>query len=255
MTDNYYQRKYVVVVADVSTSMAGAKIDICNQFIRDLYAFYQADEYLSEIIDMSIIASDAEKAIDIAPTHSVQQIVPPVLQVQETTADVFMGISLAQELIEERKDYYKSHAIAYHRPLIILLTDGDITFPAEKIYEDRFYYSLMEEMITKKRYMLLTIGVGDMEEKLMDAVKSRFPLIKTMEEVYAEFQTIFSESSPSWMYGAIKEIEKNYIPEPQPEIPIDSWLTSFDFLTEDTRVSNSECNVYIDENGKVTFEI
>ena len=124
MTDRDFQRRYVVVVADVSAAMAGEKIAACNQLLQDLFAFYQADEYLADITDISVVTTDAEKACEILSVDSVEGSVPPVLQVQNTQTNVDIGIGLAQELIAERKEYFKSNAICYYRPWIVVLT-GD----------------------------------------------------------------------------------------------------------------------------------
>lgn len=255
MTDRYYQRKYVVVVADVSAAMAGEKIAACNQLIHDLFAFYQSNEYLSEIIDISIIASDGEKAIEIQTAQSVEEVVPPVLQVQNTATNVDIGISVAQELIVERKKYYKSNCICYYRPWIVVLTGDRMRAHGEdRVYQDRLFASIMMDMVDKRRYFMLTICVGDILDSDLDELKNRLPVVMTADEVYADFRWIFSENGTSFASQVMQKLRETYKPELLPELPVEDWMKCFEFDKHEDVVHSSE-GFDVDEEGRIIIEI
>lgn len=241
MTDRDYQRKYVVVVADVSAPMVGEKIAACNQFIHDLFAFYQADEYLSEITDISIVASDAEKACEILSAQSVEGILPPILQAQNTTTNVDIGIGVAQELIAERKEYFKLNGICYYRPWIVVLTGDRMRAHGEdRVYQDRLFASIMADMVDKRRYFMLTVCVGNISDSDLDELKKSLPVVLTMDEVYADLRWVFDDSNYSMQSQVMRKLRETYMPDPLPEVPVADWMKSFELDTPEEVVQNIE---------------
>ena len=241
MTDRDFQRRYVVVVADVSAAMAGEKIAACNQLLRDLFAFYRADEYLADITDISVVTTDAEKACEILSAESVEDSVPPVLQVQSTQTNVDIGIGVAQELIAERKEYFKSNAICYYRPWIVVLTGDRMRAHGEdRVYQDRFFASIMADVVDKRRYFMLTICVGDIWDSDLDELKEILPVVMTMDEVYADFRWVFDDSNFSMQSQVMRKLRETYMPKPLPEVPVEDWMKSFEFDTPEEIVQNIE---------------
>lgn len=178
---NYEQKCLCVLVLDVSGSMREVvdgdvkftgrkemidgqlydiveggvtKLDGLNEGLKDFYNEIYQDDNSSQRIEVALIAFNdtVQKLQDPA---LVENFTMPTLEASGDTAVVDAMMS-AIDLVEQRKEWYKSTGQPYYRPWIILMTDGEpnanqnIQSLADRIKSDT----------SNKKYVFLPIGVA-----------------------------------------------------------------------------------------------
>lgn len=124
--DNPESRCSIVLVLDVSGSMAGVKIDTVNQGLAKFRDIIRGDPVTALRADVAIIAFDdmAWVAQDFTNGTDFE---PPLLSTRGGT-NYSKAVNMALDLIETRKQSYRDGGVAYYRSLVYFLTDG---FPRE----------------------------------------------------------------------------------------------------------------------------
>lgn len=120
--DNPENRCPVVLLLDISGSMAGEPIQELNKGIQAFRDEISKDTQASLSVEISIITFG--DTVSLAQDFiTVDQFKPPTLAAGGLTP---MGeaIELALDSIEKRKQIYKQNGINYYRPWIVLITDG-----------------------------------------------------------------------------------------------------------------------------------
>ena len=120
--DNPEARCSIVLILDVSGSMAGQKIDTLNQALVKFSNIIREDSVTALRADVAIIAfNDAARVVlDFTNGTDFQA---PILEVSGDT-NFSQPINMALDLIEARKQSYRDGGIAYYRSLAYFLTDG-----------------------------------------------------------------------------------------------------------------------------------
>lgn len=129
------------------------KLDGLNEGLKDFYDEIYGDDNSSQRIEIALIAfNDTVRTLQ--EPALVENFMMPVLEASGDTALVD-AMTSAIELVERRKQWYKSTGQPYYRPWIILMTDGepnagqDISSLAVRIKADT----------ANKKYVFLPIGV------------------------------------------------------------------------------------------------
>jgi uncharacterized protein YegL len=154
--DNTNQRTPCVLILDGSGSMAGDPIDSLNQGLAQLQRDLENDTVARERVrllvlsvggrDEVIVVHDWADAIDFkAPTIAANGSTP-----------LGKALDLAIERIEDQKREMKQAGIAYTRPLIYMITDGQPTDPGWDEAAAR-----CKAAIAGKKVQLFAIGTGD----------------------------------------------------------------------------------------------
>ncbi len=120
-----------VLLLDTSGSMSGEKIAALNAGIRDFRTDivgdggFEGDTLAAKRIDLAVVTFGR----DVSVAHDFSSV--PDFEPPQLTADGYtpMGEALVRaiELVETRKQQYKSQGIDYYRPWIFMITDGDPT--------------------------------------------------------------------------------------------------------------------------------
>lgn len=119
---NREERCAVVMVLDISSSMAGTPINRLNQAIRDFHEHILADPMVSTKVDIAYITFS--HFVYWQDFVNANQFTPPHLQADGGTVISFpLGVAL--DMVTKRKDTYRMNGISYHRPWVILITDGE----------------------------------------------------------------------------------------------------------------------------------
>jgi uncharacterized protein YegL len=124
---NQEQRLPCMIVLDTSGSMEGERIENLNQGLKDLVEELRADELTSKRVDLAIMTfSDKFDMVHDFRAISQWEGELPELKASGRTN---MGAALLEALrcISARKHEYHDNAIAYYRPWLFLLTDGEPT--------------------------------------------------------------------------------------------------------------------------------
>ena len=120
--DNPEARCSIVLILDVSGSMAGQKIDTLNQALVKFGDIIREDPVTALRADVAIIAfNDAARVVQDF-TNGVD-FTAPLLEASGDTK-FSQPVNLALDLIEARKQSYRDGGIAYYRSLAYFLTDG-----------------------------------------------------------------------------------------------------------------------------------
>jgi uncharacterized protein YegL len=121
--ENPEPRVPCVLVVDTSTSMQGPRIEELNKGLQYYKQELLADPLASKRVEVAIVTFGG-RVNRLVEFVTANNFTPPKLQPFGGTP---MGeaISVALDMIEERKASYREHGIAYYRPWAFLITDGE----------------------------------------------------------------------------------------------------------------------------------
>ena len=128
------------------------------------------------------------------------------------------GISEAIDIVDERKQYYKSHGIPYYRPWIVMMTDG---YPDSGQDVDGMS-SRIKDAYQHKEFVFMGVGVGDQisEDVLRQLSHAGFPPMKMQAVKFCEFFTWLSNS----MSGVSNSTPGSDVTIPSPGDWIDAMI-------------------------------
>ncbi len=157
LVNNPTPRVPICLCLDVSGSMDGAPIDELNQGVRLFYDAIKEDETALYSAEISVVTFGGNSATCIADFASLQlQPNPPILSASGITP---MGeaVNLALDLLEKRKNEYKSKGVDYFQPWLVLMTDGA---PNGDERELRMAIERTCSMVNSKKLTVFPIGIG-----------------------------------------------------------------------------------------------
>ena len=120
--DNPEARCSIVLILDVSESMAGAKIDTVNRALVKFRDIIREDSVTALRADVALVEFNHEARVALDFTNGTD-FEAPVLSVAGGT-NYSQSVNMALDLIEARKRSYRDGGIAYYRSLAYFLTDG-----------------------------------------------------------------------------------------------------------------------------------
>ncbi len=123
--ENPEPRVPCVLLVDTSTSMQGPRIAELNAGLETYKQELVADPLAAKRVEVAIVTFGG-RVTRLVEFVTAIQFEPPKLQ---TIGGTPMGeaIRIALDMIEERKNAYRDHGIAYYRPWVFLITDGEPT--------------------------------------------------------------------------------------------------------------------------------
>jgi len=114
-----------VLLLDTSGSMDGERITALNAGLVTFREELGKDELALLRVEVAVV-SFGDRAQVVQNFVTADQFVPPTLIASGQTP-MGGGIELALDLIEQRKRDYKTNGVAYYRPWVFLITDGEPT--------------------------------------------------------------------------------------------------------------------------------
>lgn len=177
-------QQYNVVEGGIS------KLDKLVEGLQSFYDDIADDESKSQKIEVAIITF-GDKVNVVQSPALVSDIKLPELVAGGDTALVD-GMYEAIDLVNKRKEWYKSTGQAYYRPWIILITDGepskgqDISALADKIKN--------ETSKKEKKYSFIPIGVDNANMQVLQRIQGNIPAQKLKEAKFREFFQWLSRS-------------------------------------------------------------
>ncbi len=156
-----------VLLLDTSYSMAGRPIDELN---RGLLAFRDSlseDAMALKRVELAIVTFGPVRVAQ--AFTGVDRFVPPTFVAENDTP---MGEAILEgaRLIEERKESYRSHGVAYYRPWMFLITDGAPT-------DDwRGAASRIKEAEAASKLMFFPVGVEGADMDVLAQIATRRPV-------------------------------------------------------------------------------
>lgn len=204
---NKDQKCPVVLVLDTSGSMSGNPIDELNKALVKLKEDILSDPILTQRLEVGIVCFDddarVERPIDLITVDTNM----PSLDVGGVT-NVVSGINKAIEIVEERKQFYKTNGEQYYRPFIVLFTDGAPTNTADEI---EMLDQQIQQMADNKKFVFMPFGVEGADFQLLAklAVQSTDERLKNQAKAWklkdvSKFAEVFAFVSSS-ISGAINQ--------------------------------------------------
>ena len=157
LENNPSSRVPVCLVLDTSGSMEGDPINELNEGVRLFYDAVRDDETALYSAEISIVTfgGTASKQADFS-TLEHQTNAPQFFANGGTPMGEAMNMAL--DMLEKRKNEYKSHGVDYYQPWIVLMTDGR---PNGSVLELSRAVERTCDMINNRRLSIFPIGIGD----------------------------------------------------------------------------------------------
>ena len=157
-----------VLLLDTSGSMAGEKIRQLNLGIKTLKDELMGDPLAQRRVELAVITfGPVAQVVDF---QTADQFQPPELK---ANGDTPMGAAIerAVEIVRQRKDVFKQNGVAYYRPWIFMITDGEPTDAFDKAK------SLIREGETSSAFAFFAVGVGSANMDKLKEISHREPLL------------------------------------------------------------------------------
>lgn len=152
LVENPTPRVPICLVLDVSGSMDGAPIKELEQGVEMFFNAIRDDEVARYSAEISIITFGgvAKTALDF---FSIERQEVPSFYANGGTP---MGeaVNLALDMLEHRKNEYKTAGVDYYQPWLVLMTDGE---PTDDISRAA---SRVMDMVESKRLSIFPIAIG-----------------------------------------------------------------------------------------------
>lgn len=161
-----------VLLLDTSGSMRGAPIEALN---KGLVAFREdlvRDPLASRRVEVAVVSFDSEVKV-VQDFVTVDQFQPPTLSAQGLT---FMGTAIhkALDMIQARKTVYRKNGIAYYRPWVFMITDGEPQGEPDTVVQQAAQRIKSDE--AAKRVAFFAVGVENANMAKLAEIVVRTPV-------------------------------------------------------------------------------
>lgn len=191
LVNNPTARVPVCLCLDVSGSMYGQPINELNDGVRLFYEAIKEDETALYAAEVCIVTfgDDARCLVDFSSLEIQPD--PPVLQASGLTP---MGeaVNIGLDMLEKRKNEYKSKGVDYYQPWLVLMTDGGPNGDASELARA---IGRTVDMADKKKLSVFPIGIGsDADMDVLAKFSPRRPPLKLQGLKFREFFEWLSQS-------------------------------------------------------------
>jgi uncharacterized protein YegL len=161
-----------VLLLDTSGSMAGAAIEALNQGLNAFKAQLVKDPMACRRVEVAVVTFDSEVKLAHDFT-TAERFEPPRLTAQGQT---FMGgaIQKALDMIQARKQQYRTNGVAYYRPWVFMITDGEPQGEPENIVDQATARLKNDE--AAKRVAFFAVGVEEANMQRLSQIVVRTPV-------------------------------------------------------------------------------
>ena len=197
--DNPEPRCPCLLLLDTSTSMAGQRIDELNHGLATFASELVADSLAAKRVEVAVITFGPVTVWSefTGATHFVA----PTLEAGGATP---MGeaITTGLRLVEQRKDVYRQQGIAYYRPWIFLITDGEPTDEWEPAV------ARIARGEQAKALSFFAVGIEGANMDVLANISTRAPLrLRGLE-----FSALFT-----WLSNSMSSVSRS---QPGDEVPL-----------------------------------
>lgn len=161
-----------VLLLDTSGSMQGVPINALNEGLRSFKDDLINNSLASRRVEVSVITFDYNVKI-VQGFVTADQFQLPMLTAQGPT-HTGAAIHKALDIIQSRKAQYRANGVAYYRPWIFMITDGEAQGEAENILEKAAQRIKEEE--ANKRVAFFTVGVENANMTRLSQISVRTPI-------------------------------------------------------------------------------
>ena len=161
-----------VLLLDTSGSMQGAPIEALNQGLLSFKDELTKNPLASRRVEVSIVTFDSNINV-VQDFVTADQFTPPILTAQGLTT-MGAGIHKSLDLIQERKAQYRTNGVAYYRPWIFMITDGEPQGEPDEAVAQASQRLQGDE--TSKRVAFFSVGVENANMTRLSQLAVRTPL-------------------------------------------------------------------------------
>jgi uncharacterized protein YegL len=212
LVDNTEQRTPLVLVLDCSGSMAGEPISQLNEGLRVLEQELKEDAIAAKRVRVLVIRfGGLDTAELVGDWRDVMDFLPETLSAMGTTP-TGQAVDLALAKIEEEKANFKQAGIAYTRPWLFLMSDGQPT----DAYQDAAERCRQAEQANKVAVFPIAVG-GNAHADVMGQFSSKgVAAVKRLDGL--KFRELFL-----WLSASMKVVSQSR-PGGQVQLPsADTW--------------------------------
>lgn len=161
-----------VLLLDTSGSMQGERIEALNQGLLSLKDELVKNSLASRRVEVAIITFDSQVSV-VQDFVTADQFNPPILTAQGLT-NMGAGIHKALDIIQERKSQYRANGVAYYRPWVFMITDGEPQGEHDYVIDQASQRLQGDE--ANKRVAFFTVGVENANMERLTEIAVRTPL-------------------------------------------------------------------------------
>ncbi len=198
--ENAEPRVPCVLLLDTSGSMMGARIDGLARGLVSYRDELMNDSLASKRVEVAVVAfgGTVRTLMDfsVAPNFN-----PPELEAGGGTP-MGSAISIGIDMIEKRKAIYRENGIAYYRPWLFMITDGEPTD------EWKAAATLIQDGEREKSFCFFGVAVEGANMKILEQICVRKPLWLNG----LQFQALFS-----WLSNSQQAVSRS---SPGQEVPL-----------------------------------
>ncbi|MBE9004995.1 VWA domain-containing protein [Fortiea sp. LEGE XX443] len=161
-----------VLLLDTSGSMQGEAIEALNQGLLSLKDELLKNSLAARRVEVAIVTFDSQVNV-VQDFVTADQFTPPILTAQGLTS-MGGGIHKALDMVQERKSLYRANGIAYYRPWIFMITDGEPQGELDQVVEQAAQRVQGDE--ANKRVAFFSVGVENANMTRLNQLAVRTPL-------------------------------------------------------------------------------
>ena len=178
-----------ILLLDTSGSMQGDRIDSLNAGLGTFRAELGKDELALLRVEVAVVSFGGSPVL-VQSFVTAEHFTPPTLIANGVTP-MGGGIDLALDLLEQRKRDYKANGVAYYRPWVFLITDGEPTD------DDRWRQAAqrVHAMEAGKKVAFFAVGVGGATMDTLAQITPRQPLALDGLKFHEMFQWLSASMS------------------------------------------------------------
>ena len=212
LVDNTEQRTPLVLVLDCSGSMAGEPIRQLNEGLRLLEEELKGDAIAAKRVRVLLVQYGGMDAVDVpAAWQDAMDFAAPTLEANGTTP-TGQAVDVALAKIEEEKLGFKQAGVAYTRPWLFLMSDGQPTDD----YESAAERCRQAEAANKVAVFPIAVGAGAVPEALGKFSNKGAAAVKRLDGL--KFKELFL-----WLSASMKVVSQSK-PGGQVQLPAaDGW--------------------------------
>lgn len=199
-----------MLLLDTSGSMEGDKIRQLNEGLNFFKEDILQDDLARKRVDLAIITFG--EGVNVVQNFASVEETPEMNLTAEGLTPMGYALNTAMDLIEQRKNEYKTKGVDYYRPWIFMITDGE---PTDMKPDDPMWKSVVgriHEGEAGKKFLFFAVGV---EPANMQILKDLSPQSRTPIKLKKDrFREMFS-----WLSKSTKKTSASKVGD---VVPLDS---------------------------------
>ncbi len=171
-SENPEPRCPCVLLVDTSGSMQDEPINALNQGLKTFKDDLIKNPLAARRVEVALVTFDCDVNV-VQDFESADQFDPPTLTAQGLT-HIGAGICTALDIIQTRKAQYRANGVAYYRPWVFMITDGEPHGEPDNVVEQ--VTQRLKEDEANKRVAFFTVGVENANMKRLSQIAVRTPI-------------------------------------------------------------------------------